>query len=93
MSTPVAESACLGGLRAAKVPKSEQPSRHLLRSLLHVRLSQYHEVFVRNTTAALITVHHFLSEAAERDAVFFLCADAEVAGQIIATLNIEDIPS
>ncbi|UUS13673.1 hypothetical protein NMB32_17225 [Stenotrophomonas sp. CD2] len=65
----------------------------LAAQLAHVRLSQCHEVFVRNTTAALITVHDFLSQAAEKDAVFFLCADAEVAGQIIATLNIQDMPS
>lgn len=53
----------------------------LAAQLAHVRLSQCHEVFVRNTTAALITVHDFLSQAAEKDAVFFLCADAEVAGR------------
>ncbi|WP_313413571.1 hypothetical protein [Stenotrophomonas sp.] len=65
----------------------------LAAQLAHVRLSQCHEVFIRNTTAALITVHHLLSQAAEKDAVFFLCADAEVAGQIITTLNIQDMPS
>lgn len=67
--------------------------RALETQLVHVRLSQCHEVFVRTTTAALITVHHFLSQAAERDAVFFLCANEEVAGEIMATLNIDDIPA
>ena len=62
----------------------------LAAQLAHVRLSQCH---VRNTTAALITVHHFLSQAAERDAVFFLCATVEVAGEIMATLNVDDRPA
>lgn len=75
----------LAEVHATKQALAAQPA--------HVRLSQCHEVFVRNTTAALITVHHFLSQAAERDAVFFLCATAEVAGEIIATLNVDDRPA
>lgn len=82
-----------GRIESDQQAKIHATKQALAAQLAHVRLSQCHEVFVRNTTAALITVHHFLSQAAEKDAVFFLCADAEVAGQIIATLNIQDMPS
>ncbi|WP_414609292.1 hypothetical protein [Stenotrophomonas pavanii] len=72
-------------------PNEVRATKRILEAhLAHVPLAQFHEIFVRDETAALISVHHFLSQAAEKDAVFFLCTNARVSAAIIHALNVDD---
>jgi len=49
--------------------------------------SKFHEVFVSDEPASVISVHRSLTSAGPRDGVFFLCSTAVVQAAVLAHLG------